>query len=214
MIRAYEETYLNDAMNTLGDMLDYAVNDCGYPLEPFYSDFLVSGVSGAFAKGNPKYVAGMSGPELVSEVLYRTRGSRSSVLASEEIEKSPEYWTGWVLAYYQWYTTHSFSYLQRRGLTPTRVLLMYSTLHEADVSKFVDVANHILEKNRLSEESNLKRIRVANGLTQKALSELSGVSLRMVQLYEQRRQDIRRAEAETILRLSRVLGCEVQDLFE
>lgn len=214
MIRAYEETYLSDAMNNLGDMLDYAVNDCGYSLEPFYSDFIVSGVSGAFEKGNPKYVAGMSGPELASEVLYRTRGSRSSFPASEEIEKSPEYWTGWILAYYQWYTAHSFSYLQRRGLSSARVLSMYPTLHEADISKFVDAANHILEKSRITEGSNLKRIRTANGLTQKSLSDLSGVSLRMIQLYEQRRQDIRRAEAETLLRLSRALGCNALDLFE
>ncbi len=38
--RAYEETYLNDAMNNLGDMLDYAVNDCGYDPEVFFGYLL------------------------------------------------------------------------------------------------------------------------------------------------------------------------------
>ena len=30
MTRAYSESYLNDAAENLGDMLAYAVNDCGY----------------------------------------------------------------------------------------------------------------------------------------------------------------------------------------
>ena len=43
---------------------------------------------------------------------------------------------------------------------------------------------------------------------------VSRTSLRMVQLYEQRQQDIRKAEAQTLANLSRVLGCEVEDLFD
>lgn len=43
---------------------------------------------------------------------------------------------------------------------------------------------------------------------------VSRTSLRMVQLYEQRKQDIRKAEAQTLVNLSRVLGCGVEDLFE
>jgi len=36
----------------------------------------------------------------------------------------------------------------------------------------------------------------------------------MVQLYEQRRQDIRKAEAASLLRLAGVLRCEVKDLMD
>ena len=43
---------------------------------------------------------------------------------------------------------------------------------------------------------------------------VSRTSLRMVQLYEQRKQDIRKAEAQTLVNLSSVLGCGVEDLFE
>ncbi|WP_448916117.1 hypothetical protein [Eubacterium ramulus] len=46
------------------------------------------------------------------------------------------------------------------------------------------------------------------------LSVVSRTSLRMVQLYEQRKQDIRKAEAQTLVNLSWVLGCGVEDLFE
>ena len=43
---------------------------------------------------------------------------------------------------------------------------------------------------------------------------VSRTSLRMVQLYEQRQQDIRKAEAQTLANLSKVLGCDVEDLFD
>jgi hypothetical protein len=63
-------------MNNLGDMFDYAVNDCGYDAGEFFTHFIVSGVAAAFEKGNPKYVAGLSGPELASKVVYRTQRIR------------------------------------------------------------------------------------------------------------------------------------------
>lgn len=46
------------------------------------------------------------------------------------------------------------------------------------------------------------------------LSEKSGVTLRMIQQYENRSKDINRAAAETLSALSRVLGCNVEDLLE
>lgn len=214
MTHAYEETYLNDAMNNLGDMLDYAVNDCGFDIEDFFSRFIVSGVAEAFEHGNPKYVAGLSGPELASEVIYKTQGTRPDTLPSDDTDKSPEYWAGWSLAYYQWYTARRFADMRKYGLTVTRVLSMYPTLHEADISKFVDVADQIIEKNNTSTVSNLQRIRKASGMTQKQLAEESGTALRMIQLYEQRNQDINKAQAITIRNIARVLGCGTEDLLE
>ena len=214
MIYAYGETYLNDAMNNLGDMFDYAVNDCGYKLEEFFDYFTISGIATAFEKGNPKYVAGLSGVELASEVIFRTFGTRLDVLPSANIDRSPEYWVGWILAYYQWYTVRRFYDMKGNGLTVTRVLSLYPTLHEADVSKFVLVANQIIEKNVTSRRSNLQRIRKTSGMTQRQLSESSGVSLRMIQLYEQRQQEINKAQAVTLIRMAYILGCDVEDLFE
>jgi len=131
-------------MNNLGDMLDYAVNDCGFDAEEFFGYFIVSGVAEAFERGNPKYIAGLSGPELASEVIYRTFRSRQDTPSAENIDKSPEYWTGWILAYYQWYSVLRFSDMQKNGLTINRVLSLYPTLHEADISKFISVAEHII----------------------------------------------------------------------
>jgi DNA-binding transcriptional regulator YiaG len=213
-MRAYDETYLNDAMNNLGDMFDYAINDCGYDGESFFSQFLISGVAKAFEQGNPKYVAGLSGPELASEVIFKTESIRLCTIPSEDINKTPEYWAGWILAYYQWYSARRFKDMQRYGLTFTRVLSMYPTLHEADESKFIVIAENIIKKSAKESPSNLQRIRKASGKTQKALSEDSGVTLRMIQLYEQRRQDINKAQAIALSRIAHVLGCDVEDLLE
>lgn len=40
----------------------------------------------------------------------------------------------------------------------------------------------------------------------------SGVSLRAIQMYEQRKKDIRHAQVERVLALARVLGCGVEDI--
>jgi len=213
-IHAYPETYLNDAMNNLGDMLDYAVNDCGYDASDFFDCFIISGVATSFEKGSPKYVAGFSGPELASEVIYRTQGERLNQVTSDGIDKSPEYWAGWILAYYQWYRNERFSDLKRDGLDISKILSLYNPFHEADPSKFVSIVDGILRQNRARAGSNLQRLRKQTGMTQKELAVAADVSLRMVQLYEQRRQDIRKAEAASLLRLASVLGCEVKDLME
>jgi hypothetical protein len=134
-------------MNNLGYMLDYAVNDCGFDAEEFYGWFIDSGVARSFGRGHPKFVAGLSGPELASEVIYRTHNYRPDTPPAENIDKSPEYWAGWILAYYQWHSGLTFSDLQNSGLTLNRVLSLYPTLHEADISKFVSVAESIISKS-------------------------------------------------------------------
>ena len=145
---AYNESYLDDAMNNLGDMFDYAVNDCGITLADFCDYFNSSGVAEAYANGNPKYIAGLSGPELASEVLYRTFGKRPETPSSVNYDKSREYWTGWILAYYQWFREYSFPEMQESGLTAEYVYSLYETLHEADISKFVSIADRIMKGER------------------------------------------------------------------
>jgi len=214
MTRAYAETYLDDAMNNLGDAFDYAVYDCKYELEDFFSFFLISGVAEAFGKGNPKYVAGLSGPEITKEVLLKTKGSRPDAAISENIDKSAEYWSGWILAYYQWYTGRSFTDLYKDGVTMEHLLNLYPTFHEADITKFVDTINRFIEHNAAGNATNLQKIRKAADMTQKKLADESGVSLRMIQLYEQRNKDVNKAQAITLFKIARVLGCEAADLLE
>lgn len=60
----------------------------------------------------------------------------------------------------------------------------------------------------------LQAIRLERGLSQSQLSKASGVSCSMIQFYEQGRRDINRAEAYTVYKLARALGCTVEDLLE
>ena len=89
---------------------------------------------------------------------------------------------------------------------------MYYTLHEADITKFVDIADGKMREH--FKETNLKRIRSAYGCSQSELSRRSGVNLRSIQMYEQRNKDINKASAEALYRISRVLGCTIENLLE
>jgi DNA-binding transcriptional regulator YiaG len=104
--------------------------------------------------------------------------------------------------------------MRKNGLTMGRVLSLYPTLHEADMTKFADVADQIIKKNSTQNVSNIQRIRKASGMTQRKLAEDSNTAFRMIQLYEQRRADINKASAATLSRIAHVLGCRVEDLLE
>ena len=98
-MRAYSEDYLSMAQKVLGDMLDFAVNTCDFDIDQFFAMFLVSDVSVQFQEGNPTYLVGKTGCELVREVI-KDAGLADIALPDEMyLDKSPEYWTGWSLAY-------------------------------------------------------------------------------------------------------------------
>ena len=87
-------------------------------------------------------------------------------------------------------------------------------LHEADESKFVAAANEIIARNKENRKSKFSEIRKARGFTQQQLSKASGVTLRMIQLYEQKQNDISKAQVTVVINLSKALGCEVEDLID
>lgn len=89
---------------------------------------------------------------------------------------------------------------------------MYYTLHEADVSKFASIADEKIRE--YFKDTNLKRLRTIYGCTQAELAEQTGVTLRSIQMYEQRRKDINKASALVLYRISKVLGRTIEDLIE
>lgn len=213
MTTAYNELYLDDAMNNLGDMIDFAVRDLNLDPDEFFGWFISSGVASKFEKGNPKYITGMSGYELAETVLKETNVEYEKREPSHIDFKGREYWAGWILAFYQWTTNKRFEDIVKDGLTLSTVFSMY-ILHEADESKFVESANEIIARNKENKKSNLHNIRKARGFTQQELSDASGVSLRMIQLYEQKQNDISKAQVGVVINLAKVLGCEIEDLID
>ena len=210
-MHAYDSTYLEHAQKNLGDMMDYAVNTCGMEADSYFIMFITTGIAEQFGKGNPKYVVGMSGCELVRVVLDKSKFMLQSQEDVMYLYKSPEYWSGWALAYYQWFSAKTFGEIYK-AVSMEEILGMYPTLHEADISKFAEIMDEKL--NLFYTETNLKIIRVSAGLSQRELAEHSGVSIRQIQLFEQGQRDINRTQAINVARIAKTLGCRIEDLLE
>ncbi len=211
MIPAYSQNYLNDAMSTLGQMTDYGVNDCHVDMKMLLEMFMVTGLAAQFEAGNPKYIVGMSGEELALAVFERAGAGRDFPKAAVMTERTAEYWCGWIQAYCQWKTGYSFAKIFQI-IPPDEFMRLYPTMHEAPEDKMVSV---LLErKKRSPSRTQLARMRAYAGLSQAELARRSGVSLRSIQMYEQRNKDINKAQAVTVKRLSMALGCTSDDVME
>ena len=138
MTCAYDELYLPLAQRVMGDMFDYAVNTLGYMIRNFYEMFITSGMAHQFEIGNPTYIAGKNGCEVAREVINTCTDENVDNEDEMYIDKSPEYWIGWSLAYYQWISGRSFREISKAVPIDT-IYGMYDTLHEADVSLFVEI---------------------------------------------------------------------------
>ena len=211
MINAYQEIYLSNAQAALGDAFDYAINTCNISGDDFVKLFCVSSVSRRMENGESSVLSGKSGIEIAIEVIAETTGKQPETVPVEQMERSAEYWIGWAVAYYQWRSARRYSDVFK-VLSFDDLQKMYYTLHEADITKFVDIAEERIKE--YFKDTNLKRIRTAYGCTQAELSRQSGVSLRSIQMYEQRRKDINKASAETLYFIAKALGCSIEDLIE
>ena len=211
MIHAYQEIYLSNAQRALGEALDYAVNTCGVKGTDFIKMFTVSSVSRHMENGEPNWLSGKSGIEVAEEVFLETIGRNFLLSPQAHPGRSKEYWIGWAAAYYQWYSARRFGEIFK-AIPYADFEALYYTLHEADISKFVDVAEK--QMKAVFPETNLKRIRTAYGCSQAELARRTGVSLRSIQMYEQRNKDINKASAETVQRLAKFLGCTIENLLE
>lgn len=208
---AYQEIYLSKAQDIMGDAFDYAVNACNINGEDFVKLFIGSSICKRMENGEANYLAGKSGIEIVRECVYETMGKEVAATPQENFARSAEYWCGWAVAYYQWYSARKYADIFK-VVSFNDLLCMYPTLHEADISKFCDIIDKKMQEH--FKETNLKRLRVAYGCSQKRLSELSGVSLRSIQMYEQRKKDINKASVTAIYSLAKALGCTIEDLLE
>ena len=190
MIHAYDKSYLSAAQKNLARMLDYLVNDLHYPLETAWQWFVTSELSARFEQGDCSVLVGLSGVELARAVLEQVGEAVPMQKPSYAYDRSPEYWTGWALAYYQWLTSLRF----------------------AEIEQAVSITKELYRAAK--PETNLKAMRTLAGLSQSELAVQADVPVRTIQQYEQRQKDINKAQAETLLRLARALNCNVEDLME
>ncbi len=211
MTHAYSGSYLNDAKDRLSRFFDYLVNDCGMKADWAASIFLSSGYAEQFERGNPAVLAGMSGVELARAVVQKTYRKKALPESGPREDLSREYWAGWALAEYQWHSGKRFKDIFER-VKFSEIVSMYPVYHEMDSSKFIEAMDQRCAI--VLPECRLKKLRESRGLSQTELARASGVNLRSIQMYEQRVNDIDKAQAQTVYKLSRVIGCSMEDLLE
>lgn len=209
-IQLPDDSLFPAAQETLAEMFDIGVNECGIEGGDLVAAFIASGLDKEFEHLNPVYVAGKSAIELIELVapfLDVDADLPRVVVAAPLID----YWVGWSVANYQHETGTPYSRMFE-AVPYEEFAASYHPLHEAPESKFIEV----FEK-RIREKGNPTRLSVQRrvaGVSQAQLAERAGVGLRSIQMYEQRNKNINHASAETLLRLSRALHCGMEDLME
>ena len=210
-IRAYDELYLPGAQNILGHAVDFAVMTLAVEPNVFGNALAVSESAKQFSDGNPRYVAGMNGCEFARAVLNDAGVSFPENSDEMYLDKSPEYWAGWALAYYQWYTAFSFMDILRAASLDD-IIRMYPLYHEMDLAHFVVQMDRLMKE--AYPQTRLRERRSNCGLSQSELAVEADVPLRQIQLFEQGQRDINKASAITLLKLSKALHCQMEDLIE
>ena len=206
MIHAYNKIYLDDACNLLGSFFDIAVNEFKHSFSDAFDKFHKSEECKLFEIGSPFVISGMSGNDLFNRIFNKEEKSNRVFIV-----KTREYWVGYSLAYYQWYTSVSFDEIYRYVKTQD-LLDMYDIYHEMDIMHFIDKLNSDI--NQTKEKTNLEIRRTLLRLSRKQLATYSGVPIRTIEQYEQGLKDINKARAITLYSLSKVLFCKIEHLLE
>lgn len=210
MMRAYDELYLGKARMTLAWMFDYAVNGCRIEMEDFYRMFLASSYVRRFETGNCAVVAGLSGVELAQRVIRESDAGMNLPKPVFSLDRSPEYWLGFYLAYYQWYRNLKFEQITSKMMI-CDILLMYRKYHEMDVMHFVEALDEMRQERQIAR---LQEYRRHIGISQRELAERADVPFRTIQQYEQKQKNINHARVDYVVRLAKTLHCRPDDLME
>ncbi|MGI6071509.1 MAG: helix-turn-helix domain-containing protein [Lachnospiraceae bacterium] len=212
MIPAYDKIFLDDAMNSLGEALDYVSNACQMDVNIFMDMFIAGGYAKRFGEGESAVVSGVSGTELARKVMFECGLEIAFPDALTDYEGvSYEYCVGQLLAYMQWYTGRSFANILshvelKEFIEPARDFAL------GFEGKRTQIADKL--KLKFAEPVRLQRMRKRCGLSQKQLADAADVNIRTLQQYEIKSKDINKAAAVTVLELARVMGCSLVELME
>jgi len=206
---AYSQLYLAKSSRAIGNMLHNAVLEYEMDGDVFLARFIQSDIAAQFECGNPKYIAGKSGMELLIEVMEKTSGEMPNIAEIKSYERSYAYWVGWMLTHYQWYSGRTFKSILDT-IPYDELATLYDTLHEADIHKSYEM----LDMHFANSESKLKTVRKHCGLTQEELSLASNVSLNTIRAYERKSKDLNKARVDIVINLAKALKCDAIELLD
>ena len=185
-VKAYDKKELPQVISTLGKAFEFAEKCLPEGAAGFYRRFANSSVA-ATCTGPDAH------PEIGGSAIGRLR------------------WEAELLCRYQWETGLPFPAVFRT-LSPERLRALhadYAELPPAEVVQRISVP-----ETHESTTTSLARIRRERGLSQAGLAKASGVTLRSIQQYEQRKKDISHAQARSVLALAQALSCTMEELLE
>ena len=116
MTRAYSKLYLESAQDILGQAFDWVTNTCNEDISLFCISFAKSRIASMFESGYPKYA--------YPHEFYA--------------HKSPEYWSGWAIAYFQWKSRIPFIRIFHK-IPIEKVIALYPIGHEQDIRSVADI---------------------------------------------------------------------------
>ena len=201
MIHAYDEDCVNNIQDIVGSMFEIAVLFDNLDIDYFGNKFIESEISKYLEINYCKYSLGKSGIELYSEIM-----DKEPKQIIQPFEATKEYWVGYVLAYIQWYYNKSFKEIIN-AFPCSELIKKYNPYHEMDIMHMVDFYKQVLDIR-----SKLKIFREKLNMSQSELANVSNVSIRAIRAYEQGKLDISKASGETLYKLSKALGCKMEDL--
>ena len=211
MKKDYRELYFSDYINLLSNGFDYALTDLKLSPDEFEDMLLTSEYLELLESLNPGIVSGESGVELVYKLIDEKNYLIEKVEREFREYRTSAFWVGYALANYQFIKRKRFKDIFYK-IHLKDILKMYNPYHTMDITCFIDDFDKMWMET--DSKSKLKYYREVNELSQSELANLSGVSLRSIQLYEQKVNDIDKAQANTLYKLAVVLHCKIDDLLE
>ena len=204
----YSELYLDDVMTNLGEMVEYATVACGMGIDEFWDMFLRSDESAGLRASTPFMFCGRSGTETAMRVISEADPGKElpPPVASDHL--FPEYWCGWAVGFYQWYSRRPFAEIAS-AVPMSEVLSMYPALHGEPEERFAEAMDR-----RMPDIPRLRQVRESRGMSIAQLSERSGVPVAAIEDMECGRASVNGASGETILALSKALLCPMESLME
>ena len=201
MVYAYEEKYLTTIAEIVGDIFRKATCIEDFEIDRFAQEFAKSKVAHAIEYGDLDY--------LISEEI---EDDIASLICSEpnkeycEDINSREYWVGYILVFIQRAVRRSFKEIFALYLC-SRLLRDYDTYGDMDPIEMVKKI-----KQYISMSNKLKQFREKKKMTQQELANNSHVTVKNIKAYEDGTVDISKAQGDTLFRLSRALGCTIEEL--
>ena len=210
MTHAYSEIYLEDAMDSMGVMLDYVVYDQKINPDTFFKMFIDTGFARKIELGDPSVISGKSGIEIAWGVLEEAKYDEALFEPEPKTDRSDMYWVGWLLAYFQWHENISFKKIWE-SIPLYDIRKMYHPYHEADISKSVELLKKMLRK---PEKIDIAKYRRFKGLTQAELAKKAHMSISQLQRLEYGERKTENLTLRSALSLANALGIDVEELID